>query len=231
MARARRYLFAITAVAFISGAFGFHLSRRTQANAATASAGAASGAVPFYDTRDFTPRWSKVSHRIAPFHLVDQQKRAVTERDLDGRIHVASFLFAECPSVCPLLVTRLRKVQEAVRDMDDVMMVSYSVTPKTDTPDVLADFGRLRGIDAAKWRLLTGDLAQVSRVIRDSYFADDQRKVEGAPESRIVHTEKVLLVDGARRLRGIYNGTNAFELERLVEDIRALRAERAETTN
>lgn len=190
----------------------------------TAAAPAVS-AVPFYDTRDFTPRWTPVAHRIAPFTLVDQQHRVTTEKDLDGKIHVASFLFAECPSVCPILVTRLKPVQDAIRGNDGVVMVSYSVTPVQDTPEVLATFGKARGIDPTKWKLLTGDLAEISRVIRDSYFADDTRMIDGSSESRILHTERVLLVDRERRLRGIYKGTDAFEMERLVEDIRTLEKE------
>lgn len=183
------------------------------------------GMLPYYDSRDFTPHWAPVSHRVGPFRLVDQQNRSITERDLDGRIHVASFLFAECPNLCPTLVQKLKPVQEAIRGRDDVVMVSYSVTPLTDTPGVLADFGRLRGIDPARWRLVTGELSEIQGVIRGSYFADDLRPIEGEPQSRILHTEKVLLVDRSRRLRGIYNGTNAFEMERLVEDIEALRRE------
>lgn len=211
---------ALMAVALL-GALGAG-ERFVRSTSAVASGAAA---VPFYDTRDFTPRWTPVEHRVAPFTLVDQQRRVTTERDLDGKIHVASFLFAECPSVCPTLVTKLKPVQDAIRGDDGVVMVSYSVTPVQDTPDVLAKFGKARGIDPAKWKLLTGDIGEISRVIRESYFADDTRMIDGAPESRILHTEKVLLVDRERRLRGIYKGTDAFEMERLVEDIRALERE------
>ena len=185
------------------------------------SAGAS--ALPYYDSRDFTPRWTPVDHRVASFHLVDQRNQPLTATDLDGRIHVASFLFTACPSVCPILVERLKPVQEAIRDQRDVLMVSFSVTPLTDTPAVLAGFGRMRGVDPDRWRLLTGELTEIEKVIRDSYFADDDRPVDGVPQSRLLHTEKVLLVDRERHLRGIYNGTNAFEMERLVEDIATLR--------
>ena len=210
---------ALMAVAMLGTlAAGARLVRST-------TAAPAATAVPFYDTRDFTPRWAPVTHQVAPFTLVDQEKHITTERDLDGKIHVASFLFAECPSVCPTLVTKLKPVQDAIRGNDGVLMVSYSVTPVQDTPDVLAAFGKARGIDPATWKLLAGDLGEISRTIRESYFADDTRLIDGTPESRILHTEKVLLVDRDRRLRGIYKGTDAFEMERLVEDIRALEKE------
>lgn len=182
-------------------------------------------ALPFYDGRDFTPHWTAVEHRIAPFRLLDQQGNEFTESDLDGKIHVASFLFTSCPSVCPVLVQRLKPVQEALRGHEDAVMVSYSVTPLTDTPKVLNEFGVLRGIDPGIWRLATGELAEVKRVLHDSYFADDVRSPDGEA-GRLLHTEKVLLVDGERRLRGIYNGTNAFEIERLLEDIEALRRQK-----
>lgn len=182
-----------------------------------------STSLPFYEDRAFTPRWTEVDHVVAPFRLVDQESRPFTEHDLDGKIHIASFLFTSCPSLCPTLVQRLKSVQAAVKGLDDVVMVSYSVTPLTDTPAVLAEFGKLRGIDPRTWRLATGDLNEIQRVIRDAYFADDDRGSAPGGESRLIHTEKVILVDGKRRLRGIYNGTHAFEMERLIEDIEALR--------
>ena len=212
----RRVVIALTLAVFGVGA----------ARAKNAPAAARPGTLPYYDSRDFTPRWKSIEHRVAPFRLVDQTNRPLTEKDLDGKIHVASFLFAQCPNLCPTLVQKLKPVQEAIRGRSDVMMVSYTLTPLTDTPSVLAEFGRLRGIDPAHWRLLTGDLSEIQRVMRDSYFADDIRPLDGEAQSRLLHTEKVLLVDRDRRLRGIYNGTDAFEMERLVEDITTLDRER-----
>jgi protein SCO1/2 len=206
------------AAAAAGAAFAFPLTRSAKTGAT---------ALPFYESRDFTPRWSEVEHRVAPFQLLDQKHRGFTERDLDGKVHVASFLFTSCPGVCPTLVERLKPVQAAIRGRQDVVMISYSVTPRTDTPAVLGEFGALRGIDPETWRLVTGDLAEIQRVIRGSYFADDERGGSEGMESRLIHTEKVILVDGRRRLRGIYNGTHAFEMDRLIEDIETLRHETA----
>ena len=193
------------------------------AYARSGPASVSSNALPYYESRDFTPRWTEVNHQVGAFHLLDQADRPVSEKDLDGKIHVASFLFARCPNLCPTLVQKLKPVQDSIRGQGDVVMVSSTVTPTTDTPAVLAEFGKLRGIDPARWRLLTGELSEIKSVIKDSYFADDDRSIDGVPQSRLLHSEKVLLVDRARHLRGIYNGTNAFEMERLVEDIAVLR--------
>jgi protein SCO1/2 len=137
---------------------------------------------------------------------------------------VASFIFTKCPNLCPLLVERLRRVQEAARAWPDVVLVSYSVTPTLDTPEVLADFGRTHGITPGRWWLATGDLAEIRRLARESYFANDAR-ADTPAAATLLHTESVVLVDSARRLRGVYNGTQPFEIERLLEDIRTLRKE------
>jgi protein SCO1/2 len=84
---------------------------------------------------------------------------------------------------------------------------------------VLAEFGRLRGIDPRRWLLLTGDAAQIRRLAKQSYFADDARGGDA-----LLHTEKLLLVDARSRLRGVYNGSQPFDVERLIADIGALRA-------
>lgn len=171
--------------------------------------------LPYYDTADFTPRWSSTPARTMDFTLTSQLGTSVTGRDLRGRIHVASFMFTRCTAICPALVRQLKRVQG-----EDVRLVSYSVTPDLDTPAALAAYGAREGIDPARWLLLTGDRETTFRLARDFYFADD-RRVEPS-SGGFLHTEKVLLVDEQGRLRGVYNGTVPFDVERLLTDIRSL---------
>jgi protein SCO1/2 len=182
-------------------------------------AGTSRARLPYYDSPELTPRWRPVSHRVASFDLRAQTGARVTDAELRGRIHVASFVFTSCPSLCPTLVGRLRRVQAAAANWPDVRLVSFSVAPAADTPEVLAEFGRQRGIDPGRWLLLTGDAAQIRRLARESYFADDSR---GGAQA-LLHTEKLLLVDAESRLRGVYNGSQPFDVERLIADIAALR--------
>lgn len=180
--------------------------------------------LPYYDTVDFTPRWAKVSHHIGDFRLTTQTGADLTQGDLAGRIHVASFIFTTCPGICPTLVQQVRRVQDATSGAPDVLLVSYSVTPAIDTPARLAEFGRERGIDPSRWLLVTGDAGQIADLSRASYFADDRRLDE---KQGVLHTEKLLLVDRDGRLRGVYNGTVPFEIDRLIEDIHTLLQETA----
>jgi protein SCO1/2 len=181
--------------------------------------------LPYYESSDLTPHWAPVAHRVHSFRLVTQAGTPLQETDLDGRIHVASFIFTRCPNLCPMLVTRLLRVQEAAREWPDVRVVSFSVTPTLDTPSVLAAFAREHGIDAERWWLATGDAPVIRRLARESYFANDSRAEDAGATDALLHTENVVLVDQQRRLRGVYNGTQPFEIERLLEDIRTLRKE------
>lgn len=179
--------------------------------------------LPFYDSADFTPRWTRTSaHRIADFALVTQDGVPFTQHDVMGRVHVASFIYTRCAGVCPAMVTQLSKVQKAVAGRD-ALLVSYSVTPQDDTPESLAAFGQARGIDSDRWKLVTGDPEQIYGLARMSYFADDGRLAAGtAATEQFLHTEKALLVDREGRLRGVYNATVPHDIEKLIADLEQL---------
>jgi len=181
-------------------------------------------ALPFYDRSDLTPRWTRsVDHRIADFDLVTQTGERLRRDDLLGRVHVASFIYTRCAGVCPAMVTQLSKIQKAIAGHEEAMLVSFSVTPQHDTPQTLAAFAEDRGIDAATWKLVTGDPEQIYGLARSSYFADDGRLDARTPAAeQFLHTEKALLVDRHGRLRGVYNSTLPREAEKLLADLEQL---------
>lgn len=193
---------------------------------AALAAGLANGAVkatpalPFYDSADLTPRWTPSSnHKIADFSLVSQSGHPLTRAEVIGKVHVASFLFTRCAGICPAMVSQLSKVQVAISGRN-AMLVSYSVTPQEDTPESLAAFGALRGIDPHRWKLVTGDAEKIYELARTSYFADDRRlEVGKAASAQFLHTEKALLVDREGRLRGVYNATLSHDIEKLIGDL------------
>jgi protein SCO1 len=170
--------------------------------------------LPYYDSHEFTPRWTPVAHRIGSFDLTRQTGGSISDRSLRNRVHVASFIYTKCAAVCPILIQQLARVRAAT----DALIVSYTVTPDVDTPAALSAFGRERGIDPSRWWLVTGNREQIYRLARRSYFADDDR----ASGAVFLHTEKVLLVDRAGQLRGVYNGTQPHDIDQLIADIATL---------
>jgi protein SCO1/2 len=178
-------------------------------------------ALPFYADSTLTPVWTADTaalHRVSPFALVDQDARRVDERALDGRITVAVFFYATCKDLCPRLESKLAQVRAAYSADPRVQLVSISVAPQHDSAQVLAAYAAANHISAPAWRLLTGDATEVARVAHASFFAD-------APAVRGVgatHGETIWLLDPARRIRGLYNGTMPLDTKRLIEDIATL---------
>lgn len=185
-----------------------------------------SESLPFYDTPDFTPVWKEpgaaaARHTIAPFSLTAQDGSTITNASVVGKVYVANFFFTRCGSICPRMTGNLQKVAIAFAGNADVKILSHSVTPAIDSVPVLARYARLHGIEAAQWWLLTGPQDSIYALARRSYFADEATGFNRSADE-FLHTENCVLVDRQGRIRGVYNGTVALEMEKLVDDIRSL---------
>ncbi len=114
------------------------------------------------------------------------------------------------------------EIQKKIITDDDVLLLSHSVTPEIDTVAQLNRYAKDKGVDASKWNLVTGDKKQIYNLARRSYLAvkDDG---DGGPFD-MIHTENFILIDKKRQIRGFYDGTNAEEIERLLNDIKILKA-------
>ena len=178
--------------------------------------------LPYYDEPTFSPRWAPVPHRVASFSLLTQTGSPLSNVALHGHPYVASFIYTQCAAICPLVVGQLSRVQNVIAH-GGARIVSFSVTPDTDTPAALATFGRERSIDPRIWSLVTGSKRTIYTLARTSYFADDSRVgVSPDDETAFLHTEKLLLVDGDGYLRGVYNGTQPHAVDQLIDDLARL---------
>jgi len=198
-----------------------------------ASCAGHSAALPFYRSSAMDPEWlsdreatAPEMHRVAPFRMVDQSGRIVTDRSLDGHVTVVQFFFTKCGDVCPVTTSNLARMLSQLGDDRRVQVLSYSVTPERDSVGALRAFAAMHGIADERWHLLTGTQGDVYRLAQDSYFV---RLGDGATYGvrSIAHTESVVLVDGSGRLRGVYAGTLGLEMQRLAEDVLALEREDA----
>jgi protein SCO1/2 len=104
----------------------------------------------------------------------------------------------------------------------NVLLLSHSVIPEIDTVAQLKRYAKKKLVNASKWNLVTGDKKQIYELARKSYLAvkDDG---DGGPYD-MIHTENFMLIDKKRQIRGFYDGTDAKEIERLLEDIKILKA-------
>jgi protein SCO1/2 len=185
--------------------------------------------LPYYVDSTRTPVWltaddARHAHRVSEFTLVDQAGRRVTRATVDGKVYVASFFYTSCRTLCPTVRSQLARVRDAFRDDTNVVILSHTVTPEQDGVPALAHYARLNGI-GDRWRLLTGSRAALERLAARDYFVE-LRDTTGNTLGALKHTETLVLVDGDGHVRGLYEGSLAFEVDQLVADARALTGRR-----
>ncbi|MEM7610950.1 MAG: SCO family protein [Pseudomonadota bacterium] len=184
--------------------------------------------LPYYDSAEFTPHWIEAGsdaltdfHRIPSFEFTNQHDQVITQQDTDQKVYVASFFFSTCPGICPKLRSKLKSVQDAFLDNDSVLILSHSIRPGTDTPEVLQHYAETHGVVAGKWHLLTGDQQSIYELARTAYFANEDLGTL-QDQADFLHTENLLLIDQNRRIRGIYNGLSGASVGHLISDIQRL---------
>ena len=165
----------------------------------------------------------KKFHKISNFHLVNQNGNNISQEFYHNKIYVADFFFTTCPSICPIMTNNMLKVQEKIKNDPNVLIVSFSVDPKTDSVAQLKKYAKEKGVDDLKWNLLTGDKKQIYDLARKSFFVAEID--EDSDSNDIIHTENFVLVDPDKRIRGFYDGTNLDEIKNLISDLSLLKVE------
>ena len=173
---------------------------------------------------DSTIQHKKKYHKIANFSLTNQKGKTITQNTYKDKIYVADFFFTTCQTICPIMTDHMVEIQKEIIDDPDVMLLSHSVTPEIDNVAQLKRYAEKKGVNAKKWNLVTGDKKEIYQLARKSYLAVKDNG-DGGPFD-MVHTENFMLIDKKRQIRGFYDGTNAEDIDRLLEDIQILKEEK-----
>tara|TARA_Y100000816_G_C26043948_1_gene546967 strand:+ start:673 stop:1257 length:585 start_codon:yes stop_codon:yes gene_type:complete len=152
---------------------------------------------------------------IPQFEFIDSNGNTVTLNNLKGKVWVADFIFTTCTMACPMMTGNMNLVHKKFKKHDDVRLVSISVYPEYDTPDVLKEYASQYDADTEKWLFLTGDESSVKNIIKDGFKIGDFEEI-------IFHSEKFALVDKNGTIRAYYNGMKSEDMKQLKKDINAL---------
>ena len=174
------------------------------------------------------PIWKSLNRTLPPelpiiakvpdFELISENGQRFGSKDLKGRVYLANFVFARCPSVCPKMLGELEKVQKRIRGTGTkVAIVTFTVDPDHDNEKVLFDLARKHHANPFTWTFLTGsDKEELFKLYRDGFKVG----VEQNPKNLfdIAHSEKIVLVDSEARVRGYYSfDTN--DINKLMIDV------------
>lgn len=158
---------------------------------------------------------------LGDFQLVDQNGKKFGASELRGKIWVANFFFTRCPTICPKVTRRMREVQVAgAQRSAKFHIVSFSVDPDNDTPEVLQKYAAEYQADAANWTFLTGDYEVIKKTTVEGFKVGLEGKADpSANHYGILHGSHFVLVDRDLRVRGYYRSSEPEKVGELVDDI------------
>ncbi|MBI1949524.1 MAG: SCO family protein [Deltaproteobacteria bacterium] len=149
---------------------------------------------------------------VGQFALTDETGKPFSSADLKGKVWIANFFFARCPSICPKMQSETAKILPHVEDLGDdegespVVLVSITVDPENDTPEVLAAYANKLQAPAGRWKFLTGDRELIKEVaVKRFLLGMGDKEAVGGDVYDIVHSGKLALVDQNGDVRGYWD--------------------------
>ena len=178
------------------------------------------------------PQNDSTYHSIPDFAFVNQFNDTISQSDYEGNIYLANFVFTTCPTICPVMTYNMRRVQQKMAQYPNFKILSHTVFPEYDTPEVLLEYANKMEADLSNWNFVTGNREDIYS-IANSYFVNVME--DSTAQGGFLHSEYFVLVDKEGRIRardddngnniGVYDGTDDYEVGLLIDDIKVLMAE------
>jgi len=159
-------------------------------------------------------------HYIPDFAFTNQEGKTVGRSDMEGYVTIVDFFFTSCPSICPIMSDEMERVNDMFRDHPEVRIMSISIDPEYDTPEILQEYAAKHHAKAGKWDFLTGDKLETYRLARCGFVIPTIDGM-GVPDD-FVHSDKFVLVDRKGRIRGYYSGTDREAVDLLMLEAKVL---------
>ena len=160
---------------------------------------------------------------VEDFSFTERSGKTITKQDLLGKKWIAGFIFAQCAGPCAKVSSQMKQIQERTEKLNlDVRLVSFSVDPKNDTPEVLTKYADNYGAYKERWLFLTGDQREIYGLIQRSFKMPVQEVVgeDRVPGFQIIHTTNLMLVDEQGVVQGKFNSTSDEDMLNLFRVLR-----------
>lgn len=156
---------------------------------------------------------------VTDFEFTTQDEGKLSLEDLKGEWWIADFIFTNCTTVCIPMTTNMVTLQEMMAEEKlDAQIVSFSVDPTIDTPEVLRNYAAGYGADLSNWTFLTGyDFETIQELSIGSFYADVRKE----PDSdQVTHVVRFYLVDPEGKVVKSYMGTDLDDIDSIIEDLK-----------
>ncbi|MFM7630128.1 MAG: SCO family protein [Algoriphagus sp.] len=159
-------------------------------------------------------------HYIPEFAFTNQDGKTIGRADMQGKITIVDFFFTSCPSICPIMSKEMERVNDHFRDDPQVQLMSISIDPEYDTPELLKEYAQKHHAISGKWQFLSGPKLDTYRLARCGFVLPT---LDGnGIADNFVHSDKFILVDDLGRIRGYYSGTSREEVDLLMLETKIL---------
>lgn len=159
---------------------------------------------------------------VPAFSFVDQSGAAFSSDSLKGQVWVANFIFTRCPNICPKFTAKMGTLQDrSAAQLPALGLVSFTVDPEHDTPEVLAAYGEKHHADFKRWRFLRGERPELERVIRNGML-QPMDQGDGKDLNTVVHGSYFALVDAQLQVRGVYRFSEPGSVDEVLRDAKLL---------
>lgn len=141
-------------------------------------------------------------------------------RALRGRVWIVDFVYTTCAGPCPMLTANMAALQK--RLPKSIGLLSFTVDPDHDSPEVLTVYARKFGADPQRWFFVDGDKPALMKLFRDGFQIGVAESAAAEPGQNVAHTTKFVLLDADGRIRGYYDGDDQPSLDKLAADAQRL---------
>ncbi len=133
------------------------------------------------------------------FELTNQDNIKVSNETYKGKVYVLEFFFTTCPSICPKMNLSMLEIEKTFFGNPNFGIVSITIDPANDTPQVLKDHAKLLGVKSSNWNFLTGDKEAIMNLSNKGFnlYAGENAKVNGGFE----HSGLFALIDKEGNIR------------------------------
>ncbi len=173
-----------------------------------------------------------VWHKVGDFRFINQDGKTITWDSLKGKIVIADFFFTRCPTICPGMTRNMKRLAESIHNGQRVgdktnklvHFLSFSIDPDRDSVERLKYWANRFQIDPEQWWLLTGNKKEIYNLALNEIKigVEDGEGVD----TNFVHSDKFVLIDSNRHVRGYYDGLDSASLANLSEDLVMLTMEK-----
>jgi len=160
-------------------------------------------------------------HTLPDFTLTDQQGKPVSLKTFDNKIFIANFFYTHCPNICNEVNHNISTIEADYAKNKMVAFVSITVDPQRDSVPALKQYAAQYKVPAEKWLFLTGDTAAIYPLARKGFLVN----ALDAGSGDFIYSDKIILIDKHKRIRGYYSGTVPDDVQRLDDEIKVLVSE------